>query len=178
MSYCRPPIPKEDEEMLSRVIGLGFAVYVFAVPLLLHWIGKFFGRPVVNFEKYGPVPVVLSLFFSLGVAGAGFCVLLIIYGDLYESRNERATWSFGQIVAVTLWLPVISKLFYLWICRSCLTWRSLTIWITNYRGRWHTKKRKRVGLISNTRLNQHGGGGSNLLAWPLYWLCIHQENVA
>ena len=66
--------------MLSVVTGHAFTIYFFTVPLLLHWIWKFFGLPIVVFMKY----LVLSLLFLLGMTIVGFCGLLFIYRDLYE----------------------------------------------------------------------------------------------
>lgn len=52
-----------------------------------------------------------------------FTLVLVIDAACFDMFNDLRVidwdeWSFGQIVAITLWLPVISKYIYWMICKN------------------------------------------------------------
>lgn len=116
--------------------GPGFANIV--VPLLIaDWVRQIYPGCISRFlNRFGSTSVLpwldslipslhiriltmmlVVLVYFLAQTIMSLQVLLRFYSAFYASMKGLESWSFGQLVAVTVWLPVFSKFIHLLICK-------------------------------------------------------------
>ncbi|KAM5347237.1 hypothetical protein ACJ41O_010242 [Fusarium nematophilum] len=122
-AYFMVPILMLDwaRRFLSRRPGGSLGGRVFAAlrgafePLMA--IFRKFDRTSKFRRRFGSNPISAGIrvaveVVSLAMLVLGFTALLLVFRDLYKSDSDRSSWSFGQLAALAIWLPVVSKFTY------------------------------------------------------------------
>lgn len=121
MSYCKGPTAGEDFAYFEHTRKLKLAVHVLvAFAVLDHVIailkglwtrggeGKEEGH-LSWFDIIIHTCWTLSQLLGLSTMGVGLHDLVRVFLGLYASHEDETSWSFGQLVALAIWFPVVFK---------------------------------------------------------------------